>query len=274
MGRDSQIGGGGRGTWQHWGHSSEKDMVALLNEFTILQDGLLSPDPSQALALVRSWIPHWWGGMLHILPRKDSLPPKQSLSRVGKGQPGRRHLAPTNSGTTLPFLSLWQRLTSGLCDSGKDTLPLRTGSPGAFYPRSSFALLLPLPLIHLEQWFDLHDTGGLRADWHDLHGTVTLTAIWRTVWRLQGWWKLGDQSLSTVIPSSDESVAVHTRDDKGGGRNVVGDQTENTEGQVRMWRGDRKRRWWIFLAWARSFGKVIMELRSMGRGACQDGRGN
>ena len=53
LGRDSQTGGRGKCSWQHRGHGSEKDTVTLLNEFTILQDGLLSPHPGQA-ALVRS----------------------------------------------------------------------------------------------------------------------------------------------------------------------------------------------------------------------------
>lgn len=37
---------GRRGSWQHWGPSSEKDTVALLTEFAILQDGLPLTDPT------------------------------------------------------------------------------------------------------------------------------------------------------------------------------------------------------------------------------------
>ena len=65
-----------------------------------------------------------------------------------------------------------------------------------------------------------------------MHDTTTFSAIWRMgglrVTRLMG---AGHQLLSTVIPSSDVNVSVHTRDDKGSGRNMVGDQSEKTEGR-------------------------------------------
>lgn len=199
------------GSWQHRGHSSEKDIVTLLNEVTILQDGLLSSPPLHPLPRLLHWQKaesQRWGRMLHILPR-------------------RRHSAPAYSDATLPLSCPHDNGWRQACVTAA-----RTHSPSAFHPRCVLCLILLLLLTIWSSDLIYMTLEVTRTGWHDLHDTITLTAIWRMgglrVTTLMG---AGHQLLSTVIPSSDVNVSVHTRDDKGSGRNMVGDQSEKTEGR-------------------------------------------
>lgn len=112
------------------------DMVTLLNEDTILQDGLPSPTPPHPHPRPSHWQEaesQRRGGMLHILPR-------------------RRHSAPSNSGTTLlAFVSMTmddvrpvRQLQGHAALDGR--LAQRLPSPSAFHPRSLRCLILLLLL--------------------------------------------------------------------------------------------------------------------------------